>query len=83
MKLRHITPVCALAALVLTGCSLNPDADGSKRVGLLGIFEYEQASYQKVSPTTLAVASDEVAPQKEYSGDKLTLLWGLITINDY
>ncbi|CAI8328870.1 MAG: Uncharacterised protein [Opitutia bacterium UBA7350] len=83
MKTRHITPILALATLVFSGCSLNPDADGRKQISLMGVFEYEQDSHQPISPTTLAISSDEVSPQKEYSGDRLTLLWGLITLKDY
>ncbi len=83
MKIRHLTPFLILMALLFSGCSLSPDANGKKQANLLGIINYEEASYQHTSPTTVALATDEVLAQKDYSGDKLTLLWGLITIKDY
>ena len=83
MKIRHLTPFLILAALLFSGCSLSPDANGKKQANLLGIIKYEEASYQHTSPTTVALATDEVLAQKDYSGDKLTLLWGLITLKDY
>ena len=83
MKIQKITPFLALTALLFSGCSLSPDANGKQQANLLGIIKYEQASYQHVGPNTVQIASDEVVKQKEYSGDKLSLLWGLITLKDY
>ena len=83
MKIRHLTPFLILTALLFSGCSLSPDANGKKQANLLGIINYEEASYMHTPPTTVALATDEVFAQKDYSGDKVTLLWGLITIKDY
>ena len=49
----------------------------------IGIIAAEQGSYEAVSPLTLNLSSDELLSQKSYSGDKLTLLWGLVTLTDY
>jgi hypothetical protein len=83
MKLRYLAPILALTALIFSGCSLNSTATGKKEVNLLGIIAAEQGSYEAVSPLTLNLASDELLTQKSYSGDKLTLLWGLVTLTDY
>ena len=83
MRTRQFTPFLILTALLFSGCSLSPDANGKKQANLLGIIQYEEASYQHTSTTTIALATDEVLAQKNYSGDKVTLLWGLITLKDY
>ncbi|NCG09224.1 MAG: hypothetical protein GWO81_06610 [Verrucomicrobia bacterium] len=83
MKIRHLTPILALAALAFSGCALNSDAEGNKQVNLLGAVKYEQASFEHTKPTTVAVSTKEIVPRKGYTGDKLTLLWGLVTLKDY
>jgi hypothetical protein len=83
MKIRYFTPLLALVALTFSGCGLSPDAEGKKQVNLLGVVKYEQASYQYTNSTTIPLASDEILHRKGYTGDKLTLLWGLVTLKDY
>jgi hypothetical protein len=83
MKNRYLTPVLALIVLTFSGCGMRPDAEGKKQANLLGIVKYEQASFQHTSPTSITLASEEMLPRGEYSGDKVTFLWGLITLKDY
>jgi hypothetical protein len=83
MKIRHLTPILALGALTFSGCGLNPDAEGKKQANLLGIVKYEQASFQHTGPLTFPLATEEILPRSGYTGDKLTFLWGLITLKDY
>jgi hypothetical protein len=83
MKIRYLTPFLALIVLTFSGCGLRPDAEGKKQANLLGIVKYEQASYQHTSPTSITLASDEMLPRGGFGGDKVTLLWGLITLKDY
>jgi hypothetical protein len=83
MKTCYLTPILALAALTFSGCGLKSDAEGKKQLNLLGVVKYEQASYQQTGPTTLPLASEEFTEQNSFSGDKVTLLWGLITLKDY
>lgn len=83
MKTRYLTILLALTALVFSGCNINPTAAGSQEVNLLGVVQYEQASYEETNPSTLAVSTSEIVSQKNYSGDKLSLLWGLVTLTDY
>ncbi|WPJ94457.1 hypothetical protein SH580_13555 [Coraliomargarita algicola] len=73
----------SLAALVFTGCDGGTAQMGPKEANLLGIATVEKESYQPAAVTTLAVSTDELYTRKNYSGDQVTLLWGLITLQDY
>jgi hypothetical protein len=42
-----------------------------------------QESYAPTTPNSFTIKSDELYTRKNFSGDKTTLLWGLITIEDY
>jgi hypothetical protein len=89
MTLKSTTPlmVAGLATLALagSGCSStsgNPQvADQSKNI--LGLYKYEPSSYAFAPPTGSVVHSDEIISHPDASGDKTTLLWGLITYEDY
>lgn len=50
---------------------------------LLGVAKVERADYTPTRPTTFAISSDEIISRENFSGDKVTLLWGLITLKDY
>lgn len=54
-----------------------------KTRNFLGIVKTTENSYDPVSPTTLDVRTDQLSGRKNYSGRKLELFWGLITVADY
>ena len=73
----------AVAALVFTGCDGGKATMGSEEANLLGFVKLEKESYEPTSPTTFAIHSDELYTRRNFSGDKHTFLWGLVTIKDY
>jgi hypothetical protein len=56
---------------------------GKSESHLLGIAKIERADYTPSGPNTVPISSDEIIARKNFSGDKVTLLWGLITLKDY
>ncbi|RPG84835.1 MAG: hypothetical protein CBC33_005680 [Coraliomargarita sp. TMED73] len=76
----------AAAASLFTGCGTSDTAKstyGSSETNVLGLYKSEKASYSSTGINTFDMCSDEVSPRANYSGDKTTLLWGLITLKDY
>lgn len=56
---------------------------GPKEAHLLGIAKVEKDNYEPTSVATFEVSTDELYTRKNFSGNKVTLLWGLITLKDY
>ncbi|MFT4901935.1 MAG: hypothetical protein ACI81V_001215 [Lentimonas sp.] len=84
MRLKFITLLfIAASAFIFSGCQSNHARMGPQGSNLLGIVKVEKAAYTATSPTTFAIASDELYDRRDVSGDKVTLLWGLITLKDY
>ncbi|MDQ8194951.1 hypothetical protein QEH59_10970 [Coraliomargarita sp. SDUM461004] len=73
----------SFAALVFTGCDGGKAQMGTQEANLLGIAKVEKESYQPSGSTTFAISTDELYTRKNYDGDKVTLLWGLVTLKDY
>lgn len=73
----------SIAALVFTGCDGGTAQMAPKEANVLGIAKVEKENYQATGPATIAIHTDELYTRKNYSGDKATLLWGLITLKDY
>ena len=73
----------SIAALVFTGCDGGTAQMSPKEANVLGIAKIEKESYEATGPATFAVSTDELYTRKNYDGDKVTLLWGLITLKDY
>ena len=75
----------AASALVFTGCY----HDGGKaqlekeETNVFGLYKNVQESYEPAGPTTFVINTDELYTRKNFSGDRTTLLWGLVTIEDY
>jgi hypothetical protein len=73
----------SFAALVFTGCDGGTAQMGSKDANLLGLATVEKESYEPTGVASFTLSSDELYDRKNYSGDKVTLLWGLVTLKDY
>lgn len=71
------------AALVFTGCDGGSAQMAPKEANLLGIAKIEKASYEVTPLTSFIVSTDELYSRDNYQGDRVTLLWGLITLQDY
>ena len=54
-----------------------------KETNVLGIVKHEPESYLHTGPNTFALQTDDLYTRKEFSGDRTSLFWGLITIEDY
>jgi len=73
----------AAAALVFTGCDGGKAQMTPETTNVLGLYKNAQESYAPTSPNSFTINSDELYTRKNFSGDKTTLLWGLITFEDY
>lgn len=73
----------SIAALVLTGCDGGSAQMGPKEANVLGIVQIDKENYGSTGATTFALSTDELYTRKNVSGDKVTLLWGLVTLKDY
>jgi hypothetical protein len=73
-----------LLALALGGCGTSRSASmAPQRTNLLGIVSVERENYQHVGTNTFRVSSSELTASRNYSGDKATFLWGLVTMTNY
>jgi len=81
----------AASAFAFAGCS-NYDTDhrgSSVQIesshNLLGIVETSPGSYASTGNTSMLpeVSTSELWSRRDFSGDKVSFLWGAITIKDY
>ena len=73
----------SISALIFTGCGRGTSQMGPKEANLLGVVKINKAHYQPSGVATFSLSSDELYTRKNYSGDQVSLLWGLITLKDY
>ena len=70
-------------SFVFTACDSGHSTMAPNETNVLGIIKHEPASYAHTGPNTFALHTDELYTRKEFTGDKTTFLWGLVTIKDY
>jgi len=73
----------SFAALVFTGCDGGTAQLGPKEANVLGIAKIQKDNYQPSGHATFAVSTDELYTRKNFDGDQVTFLWGLVTLKDY
>jgi hypothetical protein len=73
----------AASALFFTGCGDRRAEMGAAETNVLGIVKYQSDNYSPSGPSTFAVSTAELYNRGNFSGNKLTFLWGLVTIKDY
>ena len=73
----------SISALIFTGCDGGTSQLAPKEANLLGIAKINKAHYQPSGPATFSVSTDELYTRKNFGGNQVSLLWGLITIKDY
>ena len=73
----------SISALVLTGCGGGYSQIAPKEANLLGIAKINKAHYQPSGQATFSLSTDELYSRKNFGGDQVSLLWGLITLKDY
>lgn len=86
MRCKYLTLLSLAAlALVFTGCY----HDGAQaqlekdETNVFGLYTNKQESYEHTGPNSFVIHSDDLYTRKNFSGDKTTYLWGLVTIEDY
>ena len=85
MNKNILTFTLLVASIFISGCASHTDKTqlGKSEHNILGIIKYEEAAYSPVGVNTFGLSKNELAPVANYSGDKVTLLWGLFTLNNY
>jgi hypothetical protein len=84
MRIKLVTLLALLiAAFCITGCDKGQAQMGPRETNVLGIAKIEKENYTYTGSNTFAVSTHELYDRNNYSGDKVTLLWGLVTIKDY
>ncbi len=82
-KLPLVAAVCA-ALLTASGCATRTTASGGRETTVLGgAVTVSTNSFQPPTPATLDVDTSKVISTGNPSGNKTTILWGLITLHDY
>jgi len=91
MRKKHIALLTLiLSALAFSGCASKHGLTdsgttqlGPQSVNVLGLYSYDQESYRPTGPNTIAISTDELYVRRNYSGDRASFLWGLVTLKDY
>jgi hypothetical protein len=75
----------ALALLMFaSGCATRTTSGGGRETSVLaGAVTVSTKSFQPASPNTIDVDTSKIVSGGNPSGGKVTLLWGLITFQDY
>tara|TARA_R100000027_G_scaffold63770_1_gene56745 strand:+ start:22713 stop:22982 length:270 start_codon:yes stop_codon:yes gene_type:complete len=80
----------ALCLVALSGCNTGPTTaqrenmlNPNEGYNFFGIVKSEQGTFKRPGLTTADVSVNDVTTRDNYSGDSVTLLWGLITLRDY
>jgi len=78
-----ICSLLSILALVLSACDAGKASMAPEETNVLGIYKHVPQAYSPTTPNSITINSDELYTRKNFSGDKTTLLWGLVTIEDY
>ncbi len=89
--MKKIALLLSAAFLVaLSGCNTGPTTaqrenmlEPNGNYNFFGIVSSEQGTFKEPSMTTADASVDQITTRDNYSGDSVTLLWGLITLRDY
>jgi len=76
--------------LILAGCNTGPTTAQRENMlkpndnyNFFGIVSSEQGTFKKPSITSAGVSVNDVTTRDNYTGDSVSILWGLITLRDY
>jgi hypothetical protein len=87
--IKKVTLLSLISALILvfgTGCASSQGQTGHQQqsgFNALGVVSYQQRAFAPPPVTSLHLKARDVANRSVYSGDRISFLWGLITIDDY
>ena len=69
--------------LFAAGCATPQAKYGKREVNIAaGLIKAEPGSYGRAGPLTIPLKSSELGPNSNYSGNKVSFLWGLFTYVD-
>ena len=70
---------------ISSGCKYlpNPKKYFSKDFNAAGALTHSRGSFAPIETGTIRLRSNEIWNRRDFSGDKTTALWGLITYTDY
>jgi hypothetical protein len=86
MKTKLLAPAVVFTALIVApGCASHTTASGGKETTVLGgAVTVATKSFEPVKPATAVdVDTTKLLGDGTPSGNKVTILWGLITLHDY
>lgn len=81
-----ITTLLFLFSLAFVGCANDPTYQSEyapAQRNFLGIIKSQDQDYVPTTATTADLSTRELYSPTNFTGEKVTLLWGLITIKDY
>jgi len=87
--MKHIALLTLIASAALVGCSSHDTPNHGKNVSIepahnfLGLVKVEPGSYSAINNSTVRLKMDDFYSRRANSGDRVTLLWGAITLTDY
>lgn len=84
MKIRQIVPlvVVAAAAGFLSGCATHTANGKNHTVVLGGLIESHEGAYEAESVNTIPVNTEKPLPGAKMNGNKVSILWGLVSYRD-
>lgn len=83
MKYKKLPLLILLVALLAVASGCRTQRGDRTFTNALGIYERQTNSYEAVPATTIPLRRAEIDPGAEYSGNRVSLLWGLFTYYDY
>lgn len=83
MKFKKIPLILLLVVLISAAAGCRTHRGDRTYTNALGIYERQTSSYEEVPQTTIPLRRSEIDPGAEYSGNRVSLLWGLFTYYDY
>jgi hypothetical protein len=83
MKIKALVATLVLVAFT-SGCATRTTSTGGKETSILGgAVTVATGSFQPTPPTTIDADTSKIVGKNGPSGNKTSLLWGLITLHDY
>jgi outer membrane lipoprotein SlyB len=83
MKIKALAAAFVLVAFS-SGCATRTTTGGGKETNILGgAVTVSTGSFQPTPPATIDADTSKIIGKNGPSGNKTTLLWGLITLHDY
>lgn len=82
--LRALLLLSLLSALAVvgSGCSTHTNNGKKETVILGGLYESREGAYEKQSLNSVPINAERPGPASRLTGNKVTILWGLISYSD-